>query len=188
MSMSMESLQGYFLLATPQMPDPRFQEQVVYLCSHGPEGAMGLIVNQPSPHSLLEIFRSADIDADESRPWPPIYVGGPVDVEAAFFLYGSQGYESRDAIDAGNGLMLSRDPRIIHDIAAGTGPEDFLLLIGYAGWAPGQLENELTDNGWLTLPADNDIIFHTPDAEKWKRAAMKHGIDIELFSDNVGTA
>ncbi len=188
MSMNMETLKGYFLLATPQMPDPRFQEQVVYLCSHDDQGAMGFVINQPSAFNLLEIFRSANIEADPDREWPPLYVGGPVDAEAAFFLYRADGYESVAAIDVGHGLHISRDPRMIREIAAGGGPSDYLLLLGYAGWGPGQLERELTDNGWLTLPGDPEIIFQAPDAEKWKLAARKHGIDIELFADNVGTA
>lgn len=182
----MESLQGKFLLATPQMPDPRFKEQVIYLCSHDHSGAMGLVINQPTTYTLAEIFKSAKIEAGEGD-WPPIYIGGPVDVEAAFFLY-SHDYLASNCMEVGEGVRLSRDPKILHDIAKGVGPRHYLFVLGYAGWGPGQLEAELTVNGWLTLPAENAILFETPDQEKWQKAAQRFGIDIALFNDQIGTA
>ena len=182
----MESLQGKFLLATPQMPDPRFKEQVIYLCSHDGSGAMGLAINQPTPYSLAEIFKSAKIEVGDGD-WPPIYLGGPVEVEAAFFLY-SDDYLASNFLGVGKGLCLSRDPKILLDIASGIGPRHYLFVLGYAGWGPGQLESELTVNGWLTLPAENSILFETPDQEKWQEAARRFGIDIALFSDQLGNA
>jgi len=183
---TMESLQGNFLLATPQMPDPRFREQVIYLCSHDANGAMGLVVNQPSAYSLAEIFKSARIDIVDGD-WPFVYLGGPVELEAAFFLY-SDDYEAKNFLAVGEGVRLSRDPQILHDIARGVGPRQYLFLLGYAGWAPGQLEAELAVKGWLILPAENTILFDTPDQEKWQKAALRYGIDIALFSDQIGVA
>jgi putative transcriptional regulator len=183
---TMESLQGNFLLATPQMPDPRFKEHVIYLCSHDANGAMGLVVNQPSTHSLAEICRSVSIDIEDGA-WPLIYIGGPVELEAAFFLY-SDDYEAKNFLVVGEGLRLSRDPQILHDLAKGVGPSQYLFLLGYAGWAPGQLEAELAVNGWLLLPAEHTILFDTPDQEKWQKAALQFGIDIALFSDQIGAA
>lgn len=183
---TMDSLQGNFLLATPQMPDPRFREQVIYLCSHDGSGALGLVVNQPSLYSLAEIFKGAKIDVEEGE-WPPIYLGGPVEVETAFFLY-SHEYQAKNFLAVDEGVSLSRDPQILHDIARGHGPRHYLFLLGYAGWAPGQLEAELSVNGWLTLPAESSILFETPDQEKWQKAALRFGIDIALFSDQIGEA
>jgi len=183
----MESLQGKFLIATPQMPDPRFKEQLIYMCSHNDDGAMGLIVNHPSEYSLLEIFKSANLTISDNKDLPPIYIGGPVDVETAFFLY-SSGYESEHELSISEDVSLSRDPQILNDIAQGKGPHDFMFVLGYSGWAPGQLEAELTVNGWLTLPSQNEILFQTPDADKWKRAALQFGIDISLYTDEIGTA
>ena len=182
----MDSLQGNFLIATPQMPDPRFQEQVIFICSHNSDGAMGLVINQPSGYTLIEIFKSANIEVLEQE-WPPIYLGGPVEVEAAFFLYDS-GYSSVHSMNISDGVSLSRNPQILQDIAIGCGPEQYLFVLGYAGWAPGQLELELTKNGWLTLPSKNDILFKTPAESKWKKAAELFGIDISLYSDQIGTA
>lgn len=182
----MQSLQGCFLLATQQMPDPRFKEQVIYLCSHDANGAMGLVVNQPTTFTLADIFKSANIDAVEND-WPPIYLGGPVDAEAAFFLYTAD-YEASNFLAVNESVCLSRDPKILHDIAKGMGPHHYLFALGYAGWGPGQLESELTHNGWLTVPAVNSILFETPDQEKWQQAASHFGIDIALFSDQIGKA
>lgn len=182
----MESLQGNFLLATPQMPDPRFKGQVIYICSHDGNGALGLVVNQPSAYSLAEIFKGANIEVEDGA-WPPIYLGGPVEDETAFFLY-SDDYQAKHSLAVGEGTRLSRDPQILQDIARGTGPSQYLFLLGYAGWAPGQLENELTVNGWLALPAEKAILFDTPDEEKWHEAAQRFGIDIDLFSDQIGVA
>lgn len=182
----MESLQGNFLLATPQMPDPRFREQVVYLCTHDDNGALGLVINQPAPFTLAEIFKNVKIEVG-AEDWPPIYIGGPVEVETAFFLY-SDDYQGGNFLAVGKGVRLSRDPKILHDIARGAGPLHYLFALGYAGWGPGQLEAELTVNGWLTLPAENTILFETPDEEKWQRAARRFGIDISLFADRIGQA
>ena len=182
----MESLSGSFLIATPQMPDPRFKEQVIYICSHNEDGAMGMVVNHPSAYTLVEIFRSANIEVSKDD-WPPIYLGGPVEVEAAFFLYSSE-YYTEQSVSINDQVSMSRAPEILHDIARGEGPLSFLFVLGYAGWAPGQLESELTMNGWLTLPAENSILFSTPDNLKWKKAAEQYGIDISLFSDEMGTA
>ncbi|MBA3015352.1 MAG: YqgE/AlgH family protein [Proteobacteria bacterium] len=182
----MESLKGTFLLATPQMPDPRFKEQIIYLCSHDENGAMGFVFNKPSPHSLDDILKSANIEAVEGE-WPPVYIGGPVDGECAFFLY-SADYMSEHSLDVGEGIMLSRNPEILHDIARGTGPLHYIFLLGYAGWGPGQLEMELGVNGWLSLPAEQSILFETPDRDKWHKAAQRFGIDIVLFNDQIGSA
>ena len=183
----MESLQGYFLIATPQMPDPRFSEALIYICAHNDEGTMGLIVNQPIPDvGLADIMESADIPVPEND-LPPVYLGGPVESESAFFLYSSE-YVAPHYLDVSESIYLTRDPQLLYDVSEGKGPDSYLVALGYAGWGPGQLENELTVDGWLTLPASTDIVFHTPDDAKWQKAAQLYGIDISLFGDVVGSA
>lgn len=183
----MDSLQGGFLISTQQMPDPRFQERVVYMCAHSDEGAMGVIINQPVEHiTIADILKSADIPMPDF-PLPPIYIGGPVDMNTAFVLFTTD-YKTENQLPISETVSISSDLQIVKDIAAGRGPKDYLFLLGYSGWAPGQLENELTVNGWLSLPASDDILFHTPDELKWKRAAERYGIDITVFGDVVGTA
>ncbi|MGV1099044.1 YqgE/AlgH family protein [Thiovibrio sp. JS02] len=182
-----ESLQGYFLIATPQMPDPRFAEKVVFICAHNEEGAMGLVINEPIQDvTFADVCKSANIPVPEKNI-PSLYVGGPVEVSNAFFLY-SADYRTEHFLKASETVCLTSDPRILHDLAEGKGPKHLLVALGYSGWGPGQLEEELTVDGWLTLPAEDEIIFKTPDRLKWRKAAQRYGIDIDLFGDVVGSA
>lgn len=182
-----ETLQGYFLIATPQMPDPNFAGKVVYICAHNNEGAMGVVVNEPIPElSLADVFKSADIPLPAGLS-SSVYLGGPVEVANAFFLYSSD-YRVRHFLAVSETVSLTSDPQLLYDLAAGRGPKNLLVTLGYSGWGPGQLETELSADGWLTLPADDEIIFRTPDREKWQKAARRHGIDITLFGDVVGSA
>jgi putative transcriptional regulator len=182
-----DSLAGKFLVSTPQMPDPRFEEHLIYICAHGPEGAMGLAVNRPNAaFTLAEILSGANLPLPAS-PLPPVYIGGPVDLESAFILYRSD-YFAEHRLDVSDTVSLTRETKVLEDIAKGTGPRHYLFLLGYTGWGPGQLEQELLENGWLTLPANDEIIFHLPDELKWKAAAMQYGIDIATFGDVIGYA
>ena len=182
-----EALTGSFLISTPQMPDPRFEEQVILICAHSDEGAMGVAVNKPNPYfSLEEILKSANLRVPET-PLPPVYVGGPVELESAFVLYRSS-YRVEHQLDISEGIALSRESKILEDISTGNGPESYLFLLGYAGWGPGQLEAELLADGWLSLPANESIIFDIDNQEKWRTAAMLYGIDISTLGDMAGYA
>lgn len=182
-----DNLKGSFLISTPKMPDPRFAEQVIFICAHSDEGAMGFAINQPNPYfSLEEILQSAHLPVPQEA-LPSVYVGGPVEMESAFILYGSD-YKAEHELEVSTTVSLSRETRVLEDIAHRRGPGRYLFLLGYAGWGPGQLESELLANGWLTLPADDTIIFDAPDDEKWKTAAMQYGIDISTFGDVLGYA
>jgi len=183
----MESLQGNFLISTSKMPDPRFREKLIYMCGHTEEGAIGLVVNNPLPDVTLdEILKNVNIPVPDFE-LPPVYLGGPVEMGSGFILYIAD-YHAENELQVSSTVCLSSDPQILQDITLHSGPSNFLFLLGYAGWGPGQLENELMDNGWLTLPAEDDIIFKTPDSMKWKVAAQKFGIDITTYGDVVGSA
>jgi len=183
----MESLTGHFLISTPQMPDPRFQEQVIYLCAHNEEGAMGLVINNPNPEiTLLDVLHGSNLAIPEG-PLPPVYIGGPVELDAGFILHSTEAPD-RYSLEVKPGVYLSRDSRLLEDISLGRGPKSFLFMLGYAGWGAGQLEGELVDNGWLAVPADLEVLFHTPDEQKWKKAAQKFGVDISIFGDIIGYA
>ncbi|MCF8057040.1 MAG: YqgE/AlgH family protein [Desulfocapsa sp.] len=182
-----DTLTGSFLLSTPQMPDPRFAEQVIYICSHSDEGAVGIAVNKPEPDLTLdEVLRSSGLPVPAELD-TSVYIGGPVEPNAAFILYTSD-YVTEQQLEVSPTVSLSRNNKVLEDIAHGRGPEKFLFAIGYAGWGPGQLEQELVSQGWLTIPADESIIFDVPDTEKWRRAASLYGIDIAIFQDFVGNA
>jgi len=183
----MDTLTGNFLISTPQMPDPRFQEQVIFLCAHNEEGAMGLVINNPNRDiSLRDVLDGANMPVPKGD-LPKVYMGGPVERDAGFILFSSD-YQIGNSLEVTPEIFLSRDARVLMDIASGKGPAHYLFMLGYAGWGPGQLESELVDNSWLTVPGNFDILFNTPDEVKWKLAAFSFGIDIAMFGDVVGNA
>ena len=148
---------------------------------------MGLVVNKPIAEiNLADILLSANLPCP-SPPLPQVYMGGPVETTAGFFLH-SADYTAKECIQVSDSVILSRDPAILKDIANGGGPAHYLFALGYAGWAPDQLEHELTDNGWLTVPGKDKILFETKDDDKWQQAAQIYGIDIALYGDVSGSA
>lgn len=180
-------LTGSFLISTQNMPDPRFEEQVIYICAHSEEGAMGVAINRPNTmFSMSEILQSAGLPVPKNE-LPPVYIGGPVELESAFILYSSD-YKTDYQLEVSPTVFLSRETKVLEDIAKGQGPGKYLFLLGYAGWGPGQLERELLDDGWLTVPGNDTIIFDTPNEDKWRAAALQYGIDISVFGDVVGRA
>ena len=184
---STNSLTGTFLVSTPQMPDPRFEEHVIYICAHNDEGAMGVAINQPNrAFSLAEILRGANLPLPPGE-LPSVYIGGPVELESAFILYLSD-YKAQHRLDISETVSLTRETKVLEDIALGRGPKQYLFILGYTGWGPGQLENELMENGWLSVPANDEIIFNNSDEFKWKAAAMHYGIDIATYEDVIGNA
>lgn len=183
----LDSLTGSFLLSTPKMPDPRFAEQVIYICSHGHEGAVGIAINKPNPQLFLkEVLLANGLPIPEDL-MDPVYMGGPVEPNSAFILYQSD-YETEYHIEVSSTVYLSRNSKVLEDIAHERGPEKFIFAVGYAGWGPGQLEQELAAQGWLAIPAEDSIIFDVPDDEKWVQAAALRGIDISTFQDCIGNA
>lgn len=182
-----DSLTGSFLISTPKMPDPRFEEQVVYICAHSDDGAMGVAVNRPNHmFTMSEVLRGAGLPVPDEL-LPPVYIGGPVELESAFILYRSD-YKTEYQLEVSKTVSLSRETKVLEDIAHSRGPEKYLFLLGYAGWGPGQLEQELLNDGWLTVPGNDILIFDSPDEDKWRDAAMQYGIDISIYTDVVGRA
>jgi putative transcriptional regulator len=184
----MESLQGNFLVATNRMRDPRFRRCVILICFHSSsEGAMGLVVNQPlADVSLRHALRGIDF-TDAALELPPVYLGGPVEVESAFILHSAE-YVLAGSKPVLDQVYLSSDPLLLLDVARGRGPRQCRLLVGYAGWGVGQLEQELGGEGWLTLPAAAEDLFHIPAPSMWKEVTAKHGIDMDLYADISGNA
>ncbi len=182
-------LDGQLLIAMPGLADPNFEHAVIYLCAHSEQGAVGLIINRRANMlTFEELIDQLDIKAPRPLPSPPIFFGGPVETDRGFVLH-STDYASEDSTLRTSptiGLTATRD--ILRAMALGDGPEKTLLAIGYAGWAPGQLETEIQANGWLTSEADESIIFDPFDERKWDRAIAKLGIDVSLLSSDFGHA
>lgn len=189
-------LDGQLLLAMPSMSDKRFRRSVIYLCTHSADGAMGLIVNQRAPDltftGLLKQLGIVGEDAEETVP-PDllrmgVYVGGPVSTERGFVLHSEDYFAQDSTLEIAKGVCLTATIDILKAMAGGKGPEQSILALGYAGWAPGQLETEIQANGWLHCPADKDLIF-SPDPElKYDRALFKIGIDPSHLVSEAGHA
>lgn len=177
----------------PSMEDPNFSRTVTILCEHNQNGAMGIIINQPTTFFLDELLGNL-IDSetpprstDATGSHQPIYAGGPVQLDRGFILHDSdKQWDSTHIID--NDLSLTTSEDILLAIAQGNGPENSLIALGYAGWAAGQLEQEISANSWLTVPYDSEIIFDTPIEQRWQSAAIKIGIDVHLISNETGHA
>lgn len=183
-----ESLIGHVLVAMPGMDDPRFARAVVLLCQHNEDGAMGLVVNRLSDYRLSEIFAQmqiSDVHADFADR--PVLAGGPVQTDRGFVLHdGATDWDSTLRITDALAVSTSRD--VLERIAAGTGPTRFLLMLGFSGWGPGQLESELADNAWLTVPADNELLFDVPLEMRWQAATSRLGVDPGQLAGYAGHA
>ncbi len=191
-----DTLEGQFLIAMPSMADSRFEHSVIYVCSHSEQGAMGLIVNQVAKHlSLEELLIQLDIvNDDDAIRLPPqvrgmsVHKGGPVEIERGFVLHSDDFQLNQSTLAIDNGICLTATLEILRALAEGTGPRQAMLALGYAGWAPGQLENEIQSNGWLTAPADRDILFDANSEQKWHRALGSLGIDPAMLFSDAGHA
>ncbi len=190
---STQSLADHFLIAMPSLADPNFARGVTLICQHDANGAMGLMVNRLSDFTLAEVLRQMDIASDSPTLGnQSVLMGGPVQPERGFVLhddprdFGSTlRFGQRDGC---GGLAVSTSRDILQEMARGAGPGNALVALGYAGWTAGQLEEELAQNAWLTVPADHAICFHTPLAERWNAAARSLGVDLSRLSDTVGHA
>lgn len=185
---SSDCLRDHFLLAMPGLTQGIFSHSITYICEHGESGAMGIIVNQPLDLTVKEIFEHLQITARGDFSGMPVMAGGPVQMDHGFVLHRNcdKIWEASLKVTAEITLTTSRD--ILRAIANDEGPGDHLIALGYAGWAAGQLEQELAENSWLTLPGDSDIIFSTPAEQRLGAAAAQLGIDMNLISGQAGHA
>lgn len=189
-------LDGQLLIAMPGMQDTRFARSVIYLCAHSSDGAMGLSINQPAERvTLNELLVQLDIISENERITIPdsarhiqINRGGPVETGRGFVLHSDDYFSENATLPIDDGIALTATVEILRDIADGRGPASAILALGYAGWAPGQLESEIRANGWLHCSADADIVFARDPSEKYGRALARLGIDPGRLSDTAGHA
>ena len=181
-------LQGQLLVSTPMITGSCFHQSVVLLFAHNDEGAMGVIVNQPMERvdygSLLE---EEPMPAFAENEELDVYYGGPVDRARGFVIH-SNDYDNDDVIFRGDYVSVSANTNILRDMVQELGPRHTLLAVGYAGWAPGQLEKEIEENSWITVPATPELIFQLDDDMKWGMASQSLGIDMNFYSPMVGHA
>ncbi len=185
----MQSLQNHMLVAMPGLDDPLFGRSVTYICEHNDEGAMGIVLNHPLSVDVAKLLSQLDIafDGDSDAAKARVVAGGPVQNDRGFVLHTPKaGYHSSMALNAE--LMITTSKDILEQLTSDEAPEKFLLALGYAGWSAGQLEQEIADNSWLVIPADNRIIFDLPHGEKWQGATAKLGIQSWQLSSEAGHA
>lgn len=211
----MNSLENQFLIAMPSLGDPYFNKTVTYICEHNEEGAMGLIINLPVNITLSDLLKQIDPEEEDEKSDQVsdksktnsesigladnsltditnsleqlVLTGGPIAQQRGFVLHSSQtGWSS--SLVLSKELMITTSKDILMALGTEKAPEQFMVTLGYAGWGPGQLEQELQANSWLTTPADSDILFNTPIELRWKKATEKLGIDLAHLSSDIGHA
>jgi putative transcriptional regulator len=189
-------LDGQMLIAMPAMGDDRFTRSVIYVCAHSTEGAMGIVVNQPAsnikfPDLLvqLEVIPAAErIELPMQAEVVKVLKGGPVETGRGFVLHSADFFIENSTLPIDEGICLTATVDILKAIARGDGPASAILALGYAGWAPGQLEQEIQQNGWLHCAADSELIFGTDTDGKYEKAMRKIGIDLGMLSTEAGHA
>lgn len=188
-------LDGQLLIAMPGMSDPRFERSVIYMCAHSEQGAMGIIVNKATPMMRFgDLFSQLDLTGNEPmEPSPgmmdmPVLFGGPVEQGRGFVLHTRDYFTADSSLPVAENIALTATIDILRAMIKGEGPHKALLALGYSGWAPGQLENEIQHNGWLTCSADEDIIFGLDFEERYNAALKKLKIDPAMLSSDGGHA
>lgn len=185
----MQSLAGQLLVAMPQMTDPRFARSVVYLCAHTPEsGAMGLVVNKLlASLTLDELLSHLNVEPSTSNGSRPVHFGGPVEPARGFVLHSAE-YHEEATLAVGDQFGITATMDILRLIGRGEGPRHSLVALGYAGWAPGQLDAEIQANGWLSVAADEGLVFGGDPESTWDRALAKLGVSASMLSADAGHA
>lgn len=189
-------LEGQCLIAMPQMGDERFEKTVVFLCAHSAEGAMEIVINRRARNvSFVDLLTQLNVvDSEDAIRLPEtarrvaVHAGGPVETGRGFVLHTPDFVLKEATLVTGSDVCLTATVEILRAIASGTGPSQALLALGYAGWAPGQLEHEITSNGWLHCEADHDLLFNDDLDAKYGKAIGKLGVDPGLLSSTAGHA
>jgi len=182
------NLTNHFLIAMPSLEDGNFSQSVTYICEHDENGALGITINRPSDIGLAEIFSQLQLSAASDHIInQTVLFGGPVQMDRGFILHSPVG-NWNSSLKVTENIAVTTSQDIMEAIAKNEGPENSIIALGYAGWGPGQLELEISENSWLSCPASEDILFHTPIEKRWQAAALLLGIDLQLLSNQTGHA
>ena len=186
MTKNKKFLSGKFLIASPTMADPRFYKSVIYMITHKNEGAMGIVINQPIVETKINnIINNEELKDNSNIDNIPITIGGPVDTKKGFILHTSE-FKDETTIKVDSEIFLTSNINILKSIVKGDGPKKSLFALGYAGWQPGQLEEELLNDGWLVAPGNSKLIFECKAERKWREAIKSLGINPDFLNLNSG--
>jgi len=181
-----ENLIGQFLIATPSLNDPNFSKTVTLICEHNESGSLGLIINRPIEGNLNQLLEELQISSDEQLESTPILQGGPVGTERGFVIHNQGAWKHTSQINDWINITTSKD--ILESISNGMGPDNCLLVLGYSGWGPGQLESEIRTNSWLSIPFSDEILFNTPFQHRWEKSIGSLGINAQNLTEEIGHA
>ena len=186
--MKQTNLTNHFLIAMPTLADGNFSHSVTYICEHNENGSLGITINRPSDIRLGEVLAQMKLCATKPEIADQVvFIGGPVQQDRGFLLHSPNGqWDSSLKVTDDISVTTSRD--ILEAMANDEGPEDVIMALGYAGWGAGQLEHEMSENAWLSCPANKEILFHTPANQRWEAAAKLLGVDLQLLSSDAGHA
>lgn len=183
----MQSLKNHFLMAMPNLEDSQFAGSLCYLCDHDDNGTMGVMVNRPLELTLDALFEQLELEIqDPSRLSDPVYFGGPVHKDRGFILHRGESSDWDSSLQVSEGIALTTSMDILQALANGEGPEHFLVCLGCSGWEPGQLEDELKENAWLTVEGRADILFELPPEQRLHASAGSLGVDLNLMTREAG--
>ena len=186
--MAAEFLTNQFLIAMPGMADPNFAQSVTLVCEHNAQGALGIVINRPLPMAFADVFAQLDLDCSQSKvAASPVLQGGPVQPERGFVLH-SAGPLWDSTLPVSDWLHLTTSRDVLEALARGEGPAEAFIALGYAGWEAGQLEAEVAQNAWLTVPADHGVMFGTALEDRWEAATRLLGVDLLHLSSDAGHA
>lgn len=181
-------LTHHFLIATPALSDPSFFHAVAYICEHSENGAIGIVINRPMKINLSDVLEQMSIENNNPHTFQvPILLGGPVHQDRGFVIHRPSG-NWRSTFLAPDGIAITTSRDILQAIAQERGPEELVVSLGCAGWQPGQLEQELGNNFWLTTPFNTKILFETPYEARWQATADLIGVNMAMLSDQTGHA
>jgi len=188
------NLTNQFLIAMPGMSEGTFAGTVIYLCEHTEKGALGLVINKPIDITLKSLFEKVELSLDrDDLADVPVYFGGPVQTERGFVLHepiaeGGEGGPYNSSLKVEGGLEMTTSKDVLEAISSGAGPKKVLVTLGYSGWGAGQLEEEMSRNGWINVDAEPGIIFDTPVSQRYGKALSLLGIDAGMLSSDAGHA
>lgn len=180
-------LKNQFLVAMPSLDDENFNHTVSLVCEHSEDGAIGLVINRPTDLKLVEMMEQMELDSDSVDRDAIVYWGGPVQPERGFVIHRMSG-DWESSMPLGGDLFVTTSRDILRAIGKGEGPDDYVVVLGYAGWGAGQLESEILHNAWLNAPVDQQILFRTPPPQRWAAATKLLGVDVTQLSGEAGHA
>jgi putative transcriptional regulator len=183
------NLTGKLLVAMPDMGDPRFSSAVIFMCSHSKNGAMGLTINKTAGnYKFSDLLKQLKIEVHSNTPDVPVNIGGPVESGRGFVLHSSEYDSGEETLKIGSDYGMTASFEVLEDMSNGNGPVNGMLALGYSGWGPGQIEEEIAMNGWLSSEASSELIFGSDNTNKWRNTLKLMGVDPIHLSTSAGRA